>query len=306
MKKLAIIGFGGHVTKNILPALKKIDGIGIEAIYVRNVEKYVHLIDEHDIELRSLSEFPDSVAEWCYIATPISTHYELTKRALLLNKNVICEKPLTDSSQYSQELVELAQSRGLVLHEVCVYKFHSQYQYLVQLVEENKQNIKSISAKFTIPHLPKDDIRYKREMSGGALLDVGYYPLSIMVNLLGNPEKVQATKKSEVGYDVDLSGVAILDYKNFYAVAEWGIGLPYSNELVLVTNDKKYFFNRVFSKPATLNTTVDIFEGFSHTVYETGRDDQFVNMFKSFIFKGLDSRDARAVCSWVGQILESV
>jgi NDP-hexose-3-ketoreductase len=283
--KLAIVGFGNHVIKNILPALKKIENIQIEAIYVRDIEKYQNKAQENQVKLASVDKLGNMTADWVYISTPISTHYTFAKQALMLNKNVICEKPLTESVEKSQELQELAKSQNCILHEVCMYLHHRQYQYLAELVATNKPKIKSVTARFTIPHLDKEDIRYNEELAGGALLDVGYYPISIMINLFGKPSSIQSIKHSEAEYKVDLSGCAILNYDDFYCIAEWGIGLPYSNELTLVLAEEKYQFNRIFSKPASLNTTVDVFSGFKHQVIEIGNDDQFKNMLGSFIKK---------------------
>lgn len=284
MAKLAIIGFGNHVIKNILPALKKIEDLQIVALYVRDIEKYKTKAQDNQVKLESVDNLAKTDADWVYISTPISTHYAFAKQALMLKKNVICEKPLTESVRKSQELQELAKRQHCILHEVCMYLHHKQYKYLAQLVATNKPKIKSVTARFTIPHLSKEDIRYRKELAGGALLDVGYYPISIMINLFGRPNSIQSVTHGEEGYEVELSGSAILNYEDFYCIAEWGIGLPYANELNLVLAEEKYQFNRIFSKPASLNTTVDLFSGFKHEVIEIGSEDQFVNMF-DFLMK---------------------
>ena len=76
---------------------------------------------------------------------------------------------------------------------------------------------------------------------------------------------------------------SIFVFENFYCYAEWGIGLPYSNQATIITEKQVYTYERIFSKPETLKTKVCLNEGFDSFDIEVGKDDQFVNMFKSFL-----------------------
>lgn len=279
MISLGIVGFGNHVNKNILPALNKINDICIEAVYVRNTEKYAQAGFDNSLKIKSTDLLDSSLANWIYVSTPIASHFEYVKRALKLGKNVICEKPLTDSFEKTQELFDLAIKYKCKLHEVCMYTHHKQYEYLKALVEKLNDEIKTVHVKFSIPHLEKNDIRYQKEFGGGALLDVGYYPISIIVNLFGMPLSIQSIKTSEYGYDVDLLGSSILEYNSFFCIAEWGIGVPYSNKLTIESSDRSFTFSRIFSKPPSLKSSVEISKGFDNELIEIGEDDQFVNMF---------------------------
>ena len=285
MDSLAIVGFGNHVNKNILPALNKIKDISIEAVYVRDVNKYSQAALSHLLKLKNITLLPSTEANWVYVSTPIASHYEYVKQALQSGKHVICEKPLTDSFEKTQELFDVADELKCHLHEVCMYTHHKQYHYLKELVGSLGDKIKVVHAKFSIPHLEKTDIRYQKELGGGALLDVGYYPLSIMVNLFGAPNHVRSVTKSEIGFTVDLTGSAILEYDNFHCLAEWGIGLNYANELTINSIDCDYYFNRIFSKPPSFNSTVVISRGFENESKELGEDDHFKNLFYSYVKK---------------------
>lgn len=302
MTSLSIVGFGNHVNKNILPALNKMADVNIDAVYVRDIAKYQKLAEENGLKLKRIADLDLAESEWVYISTPIASHYDYAKQALLQGKHVICEKPLTDSVEKTHELFELAKSQQCKLHEVCMYTHHKQFKYLEGLVLELAGNIKTVHAKFTIPHLSETDIRYNKELCGGALLDVGYYPISVMVNLFGLPKNIKSIKKSQIGYEVDLTGSALFDYGDFYCIAEWGIGLPYGNELILETTDIKYTFPRVFSKPATLKTIVEISKGFDKESIELGQDDQFVNMFKKMFSNEIKLNNTLLITSVLEQI----
>jgi len=288
MEKVAIIGFGSHVEKKIIDAFNRLPNILIESIYVRDIDKYKSKAEKYGVNLKELSENVGKEVQWVYISTPISTHYELTRKYLEIGKNIICEKPLTSSSEQTKELFDLASNKGLKLHEVCMYKYHKQYKHLKKLVAENLDTLKSITTRFTIPHLDRNDVRYKKELGGGALLDVGYYPLSILVSLFGKPKDIKAVNFRENVNDVDLSGAAIFEYKSFYCIVEWGIGLPYSNEITVITENQVAKYERIFSKPETLQSKVQIQVGFDSYEVDIGTDDHFVNMFEEII---LDESD---------------
>jgi len=283
MVKLAIIGFGGHVVKNILPALKQLDDVEIEAIYVRDVSKYKELAAQWKVNLASVNTLHRSKANWHYIATPISTHYELAKSALRKGKNVICEKLATPSLDEVGELKEMALNGGLKIFEVCMYRHHKQYEYIQNLIKTKGADVRSAVAKFTIPHLERGNIRYRKDAGGGALFDVGFYPISIIRYLFGDPINVKSIIKSEFGYDVDLSGAALFEYPNHYCVAEWAIGAVYSNELTLNIGGVRYYFDRVFSKPSTLKTEVILTSNDAVETIEIGADDHFKNMFMDYL-----------------------
>jgi dTDP-3,4-didehydro-2,6-dideoxy-alpha-D-glucose 3-reductase len=286
MIQIAIIGFGNHITKNILPAIGRLSGLEVESIYVRRPSKYIDKALGYGIDVKGINESIKSNVKWIYISTPISSHYYLAKKFLEMGKNVICEKPLTDCSGKSKELVNLARNKELQLHEVCMYQYHKQYVHIKNTVSDNLTELKKISVRFTIPHLEKDDIRYNKELSGGALLDIGYYPVSLLVSLFGKPKSIKATKYSGKGYEVDLVGVAVFEYDQFYCIAEWGIGMPYSNELIVTTEKLVIKYDRVFSKPETYRTVAQIKQDSKIFEVKIGSDDQFVNLFRSIILDG--------------------
>jgi len=281
MNKLAIIGFGSHVKKNILPAISRMKDLEVEFIYVRDASKYREEYKKYSFSFKNIDEHISSDISWVYIATPISTHYNLVKKYLDYEKNIICEKPLTNGIDKTKELFDIASSKGLKLFEVSMYQYHKQYHHLKKFIVENKPKV--VKTSFTIPRLSKDDIRYNKELCGGALLDVGYYPVSILVGLFGKPKSINSKMFSEVEYDVDLFGSALFEYEYFYCIAEWGIGLPYANEITILSENKVAKYDRIFSKPETFDTKVSLKEGFNLNEIDIGKDDHFVNMFNQIM-----------------------
>ena len=284
MKKISIIGFGGHVKKNILPAFYRSNFVEIEGVYVRNLCSHKDAFDSYNFKILSLNDLSSSEADWFYIATPIATHYDLVKKCLLLKKNVICEKPLTLSKNLALDLYKTAYDNNLILYEVDMYKHHIQYMQLKDEVNKNFNNIKSVSVKFSIPHLNNKDIRYNNDLGGGALRDVGYYPISLIISLFQSPSKISSSIFSEKGYTVDLFGSAIFSYDNFCCMAEWGIGQPYKNKVTLVTENYEISYDRIFSKPHDLKTFAIKTKNGEAEKNDLGDDDQFLNMFFNILY----------------------
>ena len=283
MKEVSLVGFGSHVQKNILPAFNRSDKIKIEAVYVRDPAKYCDLARFWGVQVKAIDRLAVSSAPWVYVSTPISTHYQIAYACLQAGKNVICEKPLTENVKKTIELFNYAKEKGAVLREVCMYQHHKQYEHLYSKVKEEKAHMKTFKSKFTIPHLQMNNVRYQKSLGGGALLDVGYYPISITVDLFGKPKGVKSYIYSEAAFEVDLLGSLILDYGDFSTLAEWGIGLPYSNQATILTNSREYHYDRIFSKPENFETTVIRKEGFVEDSIIIGKDDQFVNFLESTI-----------------------
>jgi predicted dehydrogenase len=79
-------------------------------------------------------ELIDSNVDGVVIATPVNTHYQLSREALLHNKNVLVEKPMTASTQEAMELIKLAEDRNKVLMVGHTFLYHPAVQYLRKLV----------------------------------------------------------------------------------------------------------------------------------------------------------------------------
>ncbi|TDL23991.1 NAD(P)-binding protein [Rickenella mellea] len=138
---------------------------------------YQDLLNDHDIDV-------------IYNPLPNGLHFEWTAKALAAGKHVLLEKPSTDVAQEMQTLCDIAERRGLVLLEAFHYLFHPAVQRVKGIVDSGDLGkLKSISAKLAIPGQMKafndDDIRFKYELGGGIMMDMGCYPMSAARYLTG-------------------------------------------------------------------------------------------------------------------------
>jgi len=223
----------------------------------------------------------DSEVDCIYVATPIATHYMLVKNAIQSGKNVICEKPLVVSLKQVLHLYSLADEKKVKLHQVLMYQHHKQYQKLKSFIARTDfGKLKRVYISFKIPHLNLSDIRYSSDMCGGALYDVGFYPISLAISLFPMASFVSSVLTTEDGYDVDLAGSAIMKCNDIIIDLSWAIGSCYENLITLDYSQNRVLFERIFSKPETLDVNAKIFDNFGGWEIENiGEDDQFANMF---------------------------
>jgi len=133
--------------------------------------------------------FDDQEVDVVYVATPHTFHYQHVHDALMAGKSVLCEKPITVSSEQSKALAELAQQQGLFLMEAMWTYFLPAIVKAKQWVDEGRiGNIKHVKADFGYP-LPFDAERreYDAKLAGGCLLEMGIYPLAIAKYFVETP-----------------------------------------------------------------------------------------------------------------------
>lgn len=137
----------------------------------------------------------DPEVDVIYIATPHPMHAANAKVALTAGKHVLIEKPFTINATQAQEVVALAEVKGLVALEAMWTRFLPHMVNIRKIVASGALGeIRSIIADHT-QDLP-DDPQHRLnalELGGGALLDLGVYPISLAWDILGEPQSIQAT-----------------------------------------------------------------------------------------------------------------
>jgi NDP-hexose-3-ketoreductase len=281
MRIIDIVGFGDHIKRNIIPALNRMDDLQIGAIFVRDLNKAESESKDLGMKLNFTSiEKLDKSNQWVYIGTPINTHFPLVKKLLERSVNVICEKVLTESFSKTSQLYVLAELNSCHLIEMSMYKFHRQFYVIKEIISKYRNDIVKVEARFSIPELDEDNIRYDKSACGGSTLDVGYYPVSFALSTLGSPQRFFYKTSQVSSKEVDTAGIVTFDYENLYCICEWAIGTPYKNEVIITLSDKVFKFKRAFSKPHDLALTYEIITPNGVCYQQVSADDHFVNFFE--------------------------
>ncbi|MDT0345609.1 Gfo/Idh/MocA family protein [Streptomyces litchfieldiae] len=138
-----------------------------------------------------------------YVATPHNAHYAAVRLCLETGKPVLCEKPFTLSEAEAKSLVDLARERGLFLMEAMWMYCNPVIRRMAELVRDGAiGEVLAVHADFGIngPLDPGHRL-LDPELGGGALLDLGVYPVSFAHLLLGEPEAVAAWARLRGGVD---------------------------------------------------------------------------------------------------------
>lgn len=226
--KLGIAGSGGIVTE-VLKALQEVDEVQVTAIFVRphSREKGEALAGQYGIPsiYTDYAEFLHSAdIDSAYIGLINSAHFSYARDSLLAGKNVIVEKPFASNLKEVEQLAGLAQSKKLFLFEAVSLLHMPNYAKLKELlpligritmVQANYSQYSSRYDKYLAGEvLPAFD----PALSGGSLYDINIYNLNLIIGLFGRPEAVSYT--ANIGFNgIDTSGMALLQYKYFPAVA---------------------------------------------------------------------------------------
>jgi len=129
-----------------------------------------------------------------YIAVPHVYHYELTKACILAGKAVLCEKPFTMNQRQSQELYLLAEQHKVFVMEAMWTRFNPAIEQVIDWIADGEiGELSSIQAtlSFAGPADPEHRLNNKK-LGGGALLDVGIYPIFLAQLFWGKPSYIQS------------------------------------------------------------------------------------------------------------------
>jgi predicted dehydrogenase len=139
-----------------------------------------------------------------YVATPHSDHLDTARYALEQGKAVLCEKAFTVNAREAKELIDLAKRKNTFLMEAMWMRTNPLHLRLKDLVNSGDLGEpRQVKAElgFVAEYDPKGRL-FAPELAGGALLDVGVYPIALAYHLLGTPSDVRATAtKAPTGVD---------------------------------------------------------------------------------------------------------
>lgn len=190
----------------------------VVAVYSRTYEKARKFSQKYGAKCYAdISGFlSDGNIDAVYIATPHSSHYEYMKLCINASKPVLAEKAFTVNAAQAKAVADLSTQKGVFACEAMWTRFQPVVLQVREWIKEGRiGDITSFTGGFATPAIPfkaiLSDRLFKPEYAGGALLDVGIYPLSFSHMLLGIPEKIKCDMKIKDGTDV--SEEIVLTYK---------------------------------------------------------------------------------------------
>jgi D-xylose 1-dehydrogenase (NADP+, D-xylono-1,5-lactone-forming) len=152
----------------------------------------------------------DDDVEAVYIGTPNSVHAEWAIAAAAAGKHVLCEKPLGVSRAEAESMFEAARAHGVWLMEAFMYRFHPRTRRLAEIVAAGEIGTPTlVRSSFGFAVADPGNVRLSAALAGGALMDVGCYPVNA-ARMLAGP--VRAATASARWQDVDVTLAGVLDH----------------------------------------------------------------------------------------------
>ncbi|GAA2784442.1 Gfo/Idh/MocA family oxidoreductase [Saccharopolyspora taberi] len=283
---LGLLGCADIATRRVLPAVRATPGIRLAAVASRTAARAESVAAEFGgrpvRDYRAVLGSPDVDA--VYVPLPNELHADWIERALAAGKHVLAEKPLTTSFERTSELVDVASAAGLVLRENFMFLQHVQHEHVRRLLAEGAVGeLRVLSAAFTIPPRPPDDIRYQPSLGGGSLLDNGVYPIKAAQLFLGTGLDVLGANL-RCAAEVDTAGSALLARSDgVTAHLSFGMEHFYTSRYELHGSAGRITVDRAFTPPATYAPVIKLErEDGTHEI-PVEPDDQYAKSIAAFV-----------------------
>jgi predicted dehydrogenase len=204
-----IVGTGGiarQFTQDLLLTGHAVSAVGSRTR--ENAQRFAALFGLAAAHASYEALVADPAVDLVYVATPHPQHYPNAKLALDAGKHVLVEKPFALNAAQARSLVTLAAGRGLLALEAMWTRWLPHMARLREIVAAGTiGELRSMSADHTqlLPADPAHRINDLR-LGGGALLDLGVYPVSFASQLFGAPQSIQAVATfKETGADAQVA-----------------------------------------------------------------------------------------------------
>lgn len=207
--KLGIIG-SGWIADKMAITLAGMSEVEAYAIASRDISKAQVFANAHNFACAygSYEEMlDDEEVELVYIATPHSHHYDHMRMCLLKGKPVLCEKAFTATAWQAEEILKLAKEKQLFVAEAIWTRYMPLSHTINELLDSGVIGVpKMLSANLGYPNWQKERM-FRPELAGGALLDLGVYPINFALMAFGTDIKAvrSACVKIDTGMDAQES-----------------------------------------------------------------------------------------------------
>ena len=250
MLKLGVIGTGA-ISHHFIEAAHTSGKYQLVAVYSRKLETAANFVSRcQDIQLfEQLEDFFKSSFDVVYIASPNSLHFAQAKAALSAGKHVILEKPAVTQPQEWLDLIHTAEKNHCFIFEAA-RNYHEKAFTIIKNFLTDKQilgadfNYAKYSSKMPDLLAGLTPNVFSDRFAGGALMDLGIYPLYAAVRLFGKAENATYLAQ-QLDNSIDLNGDGILFYPDFQVHIKAGKNITSNLHCEIYTTDGTLTLNTI-------------------------------------------------------------
>ncbi|MEY9212751.1 Gfo/Idh/MocA family oxidoreductase [Thermobifida halotolerans] len=234
-----VLGTGGIATA-FLEGLRVVEGARVTAVGSRSEASAARFADAWDIPNRHVG--PEALAadpevDVVYVATPHPAHHAGTLACLEAGKHVLCEKPLAMNVREVTEMIGAARRNGRFLMEAMWTRFAPASREIGRLLADGAiGELRLLTANFgnAVPYDPASRM-WAPELGGGALLDLGVYPVALASHFLGELTVVGATGRLAPNGVVDAQATVLVENRDgVTGMLACSLDAPLPNRVALV------------------------------------------------------------------------
>jgi predicted dehydrogenase len=220
MFRWGILSTAKIAREHVIPAIQDSDNGNVAAIASRDLERATTLAKRvgaahafGSYEELLASEAIDGV----YVPLPTSQHVEWAVKAADAGKHVLVEKPLALSADDIAPVIAARDRNGVVVSEAFMVFYHPQWEKVRELIADGAiGRLRHVQGAFTYFNIDPDNMRNRPDLGGGALPDIGVYPIVTTRLVTGEePLRIQATVERDRTFGTDIYASVKADFGAF-------------------------------------------------------------------------------------------
>jgi predicted dehydrogenase len=204
--------------KRVIPAIQASNNGEVVAVASRNVDRARQFAAEIGGDITAYGSYDEMIAakdiDAIYNPLPNSEHATWSIKCAEAGIPVLCEKPLASDADEAQSIVDAFADRNVLFAEAFMYRFHPQTQTVKKMVDDGAVgDVQVLNGTFTFRIGDEGNIRLSKDLAGGALMDVGCYPVNMMRFMTGEePINIEALARVGEQSQVDETLVGLLEF----------------------------------------------------------------------------------------------
>jgi predicted dehydrogenase len=220
--RFGVLGCAAIAVRKVIPAIQRSQRCDVVAIASRDADRAATTAADLGIARHHGSYdalLADPAVDAVYIPLPNHLHAQWTLRAAEAGKHVLCEKPLALGAAQAREMIDGCRRAGVVLMEAFMYRVHPMWTRVHELVTGGAiGELQAVQAFFSYHNVDPQNIRNIAEYGGGALMDIGCYPINVARWLFGRePDDVVGSVRFDPTFGTDVLSSAVLDFGGRHA-----------------------------------------------------------------------------------------
>lgn len=218
-----VLGVAAIATKKVIPGMQKCARAEVTAIASRDLERAREAARQLGIAKAhgSYEELlADPEIDAIYNPLPNHLHVPWTAKAAEAGKHVLCEKPIALSARKAATLIEVRERTGLKIGEAFMVRTHPQWLRAREIIQNGEiGELRAIVSAFSYFNRDPRNIRNIPEYGGGAVMDIGCYPITMSRFFFGRePRRVSALVDRDPDMAIDRLSSALLDFGSGHAL----------------------------------------------------------------------------------------